>query len=527
MKIQFKRADAAVIDAQRDPIGTLLIDPPTNDLRTAMKPFVAPVPTQGVNTFNGIAQPVVYSLGPIGNKLFRAIRDIVHSHPETSSQLTVKHIYGYLADGVTSTASIGTTNITSGNWYPMAASMMLSDIKFIKLELSAYGAQPVKSELFPVIYDPTLLWGYAGNPIKAGKNKDVDVHDIAYDNQYNRILLLDKDGTHYGNKAGTIYYHELKGFKTPLLSISIPVRSYLRDSQKVDSLTIIRAGYKLYLKYVNIDGAPNSARYLILSRSGTSWGTYGEMQHPTALTTDPDTGYGVSISHDNGGSYVTVGAHLENGTGAVNAYHTNGNSVLYNYTLTNGLANSEFGYAQASGYSKVLLVGAPNANNGVGEVYVYNYDSTAKVFNLIQTIVPTVPGTNRFGHSICIDYYGKTALIGTSTDNNTIGYGMSITRPSPTVPFDSFQTVYTDEGTVADNSFSELSDFSYDGEAMVLIRPGEWAVMTANPHHADTGVKLLGDKIVTNQYKKLISSQRLEQGLILDKSTSTVKHIGG
>jgi gliding motility-associated-like protein len=135
---------------------------------------------------------------------------------------------------------------------------------------------------------------------------------------------------------------------------------------------------------------------------------------------------GSSVSLSSDGKTALVGGTGDNSSeGAVWIYTFNGNNFVQAGNKLVGF-DSYFGSTQGSSVSlssdgKTALVGGSNDFNGVGAVWVYTFNGNNFVQLGNKLVVKDYLYSSAFGSSVSLSSDGKTALVGGSNDNNSVG----------------------------------------------------------------------------------------------------------
>lgn len=182
---------------------------------------------------------------------------------------------------------------------------------------------------------------------------------------------------------------------------------------------------------VIVAGAPNAnggsgAVYVF---SGANW----SQQTALALSGSPaDAAFGQSVAISSDGTLILVGApQMNNGVGA--AYVFSGSAWSQQQTIpVTGNPGDTIGDAVAmSGNGSIVLLGAPGTNNGTGAAYVASGPGYGNITQVVAS--DAVPGDG-FGDAVGLDLYGDIACIGAPGRNYESGVMFVFTSAAVAAP---------------------------------------------------------------------------------------------
>lgn len=171
---------------------------------------------------------------------------------------------------------------------------------------------------------------------------------------------------------------------------------------------------------------------------------YGEMLLGTGMS-GPQIYQGQSVDVSGDGTVAVVGGYLDNNQiGAIWVYSFDGFSFkqLGNKLAPINETASQFGFSTAiSKNGKIIVVGGPGCNSGIGAAWVYSFNGYNYVF--LQKITSNDNGINTaFGYSVDISENGNIITIGGPFDDsigaawiftlNGINYTQAGTKILPT-----------------------------------------------------------------------------------------------
>jgi hypothetical protein len=187
---------------------------------------------------------------------------------------------------------------------------------------------------------------------------------------------------------------------------------------------------------------------------GSGTGPYVQAQTLASPTANPFDDFGWSISMDDSGTYLVVGARrdtLSPANGAAYIFQRNGATWTQTQKLTGGLAanNASFGSSVAiSGNGNYIVIGADNdiydvgyGNARGGSAYVYSYNSGSYSFQQrLNSGYPIGINIIRFGSSVALNYDGSHLAIGATGGSppgpTTGGGAFAFTRTGSTWTLD-------------------------------------------------------------------------------------------
>ena len=175
----------------------------------------------------------------------------------------------------------------------------------------------------------------------------------------------------------------------------------------------------------------------VFTRSGTTWTEQGaKITGGKEEAGDGDFGRSVALSSD--GDTAFVGAPGDASyRGGVWVFTRSGTTWEQQGTkLTGGeeeIGEGRFGYSVAlSAFAKTALIGARRDNGGVGAVWVFVRPGTTWKQQGAKLTGGEESGEGEFGYHVALSADGEVALIGGPRDNGHIGAAWLFTRPGTT-----------------------------------------------------------------------------------------------
>ena len=178
---------------------------------------------------------------------------------------------------------------------------------------------------------------------------------------------------------------------------------------------------------IGAENAEDKGAIFIFNGTGKEWSQSLSFISPT--TYKNRLGASITMSPDN--TFIYAGAPSESPAGAVYAYYNSSNQYAFNQTIVpfdaESIGKAEFGYSLSVSYSgsdqfdKLLFVGSPNRNDGIGGVYVYGSRGTNH--DLLTFIDNPTPanGPNSFGWSIAASSDGSFLFVGAPFESDSLG----------------------------------------------------------------------------------------------------------
>jgi len=229
------------------------------------------------------------------------------------------------------------------------------------------------------------------------------------------------------------------------------------QTQKIDGVGI-NFGQKVAIKgYYAIASDDGVSGYLYRRQTDGLW-----YQISTFTAGWATTSFGSSL--DIGNEYFVIGDTSAASAGSAGVYAINDPSVLVQTFAPSGAAGDEIGYSIAIS-DEYVVIGAPSADGGRGDVYLYTKGTGATWSEYsANPITPALRTSNDyFGCSVAIK--DNSLIIGAYGDNNKTGAVYIFDYNSQTETWEESQKILASDGDYNDQ-FGE--SISADGNYFVV-----------------------------------------------------------